>query len=160
MIFSKVIGDQPNNPGIFFCQDLNITCKISTSSNLPKIYGLLEKNSAWLPGLKKKHISQFKWLLVAAKNPTESVKNSPLELEARRGSSLSSRPRRPLLLTPHHCEEKYLLDQILWCQTRTRRQTHWSGQIIIIIFHQPRFPWNFRDPISLPKSYLVTRLMD
>ncbi len=24
-----------------------------------------------------------------------------------------------------------------------------------IIFHQPRFPWNFRGPISLPKSYLL-----
>ena len=24
-----------------------------------------------------------------------------------------------------------------------------------IIFHQPRFPWNFRGPISLPKRYLL-----
>ena len=30
---------------------------------------------------------------------------------------------------------------------------NWSGQITI--FHQARFPWNSRGPISLPKRYLL-----
>ena len=43
-----------------------------------------------------------------------------------------------------------------WCPQSTWKcslsySTNVSGQIII--FHQPRFPWNFRGPISLPNRY-------
>ena len=42
---------------------------------------------------------------------------------------------------------------LIWCKNKGNGMHHqciWPNEII---FHQPRFPWNSRDPISLPLRY-------
>ena len=48
----------------------------------------------------------------------------------------------PDFVATHHIDE----DLMTTCQPTTIQDSHFSGQIII--FHQPRFPWN--AGISLP----------